>query len=823
MRMGRMLRRGIMVLGAFLLLLLLVGAGAGYWFMTKSLPQTSGTLALPGLTSKVTVIRDANGVPQIYADNADDLFMAQGYVQAQDRLWQMEFDRHVGYGKLAELFGADLVDEDTFLRTIGLGRAAKRDLANTDPLTLRYLKKFADGVNALLRARADNLPIEFTLLGDTPEDWQPLDTLVWGKVMAYDLGGNYDRELLRAALNKEVGAPAMQALLPPYPAQGPFIIPQNVKSFANMTPEGGGRAVKTSQSPAADIGAPNFTKLIALNALFGGMGQGLGSNNWVVDGTKTTTGKPLLANDPHLGIQMPSIWYVNGLHCTTVSASCPFDVVGYTFAGVPGVVIGHNDRIAWGVTNAGPDVQDLYVEKINPANPNQYEYKGKWEDMQLIPEVIKVKGGADVNLTVKVTRHGPLMNGVFEGVTEPLALQWTALREPSRLLRAVLGINAAQNWNDFRNALRDWDGPSQNFVYADVDGNIGYQMPGTIPIRAQGDGTMPVPGWTGEYEWTGSIPFDELPMVYNPSSHFIVTANNQIVPGDYKYLLTRDWQAPFRAARLQELLSGTNALSVDDFKKIQTDTYSTALVKLQQAIRVLPTVNFLTRRALDYVNAWDGRVDKDAQAPAILEATFQALVKDLFGKRMSAETFKMFQQDANAPRQLIDALLNDPQNEWWDDPATPARETRDARLAQAYSEGVDFLGKLYGDAPPEWKWGRIHTATFAHPFGAQKPLDLLFNAGPVPSNGNGFTINNGGYRPNALDYAQRTVSSMRFIADLSNWDAAQWIQTTGQSGQPLSPHYSDLMMKWRDGLYETLPFSQAAVERGANRVLTLTP
>lgn len=811
-------KRLLALLASIVLLVLVLGAGTGYWFVTKSHPQTSGTLQLSGLVHPVTIVRDAYGVPHIYADTAHDLFMAQGYAHAQDRLWQMEFNRHVGHAQLAELFGADLVDEDTFLRTLGTPRAAQRDLENTNPQTLAYLDAFAQGVNAYIHSHQDNLPVEFILLGTKPADWKPLDTLVWAKVMAYDLGGNYDQELLRAALKQEAGEDALATLMPPYPAGGPFIIPEEVKSFT--------RSASRTQNVATnipDIGKPKFGKLIALNEMFGVLDEGIGSNNWVVDGSKTTTGKPLLANDPHLGIQMPAVWYMNALHCTTVSDACPFNVAGYSFPGVPGVVIGHNDRIAWGVTNTNPDVQDLYIEKINPANPNQYEYMGKWEDMEFDNEVIKVKGAPDVSVQVKVTRHGPIMSDVFEGVTEPLALQWTATREISHLLDAVFSLNQAHNWQEFRAALRDWDVPAQNFVYADMEGNIGYQTPGNIPIRAQGDGTLPITGWTGEHEWTGYIPFDELPSVLNPSDHYIVTANNQVVPNSYPYMLGTDWAAPYRATRIQDLVLAKGILSPDDFQTIQGDVYSIPLVELRQYIKPLTFDNFLPRRAMDYVNAWDGRMTRDSQGAAILEATYHALVEELFAKRLSEETFKMYQGDGNNTRQAIDLLLDQPDSEWWDDPTTPVQETREDRLKTAFQKGVDFLGKLYGDAPPEWKWGRLHTATFAHPFGAQKPLDMLLNVGPLGTDGHGFTVTNGGYNPQPYGYPQRTVSSMREIIDLTDWNAMRWIYTTGQSGQVWSPHYSDLTEKWRNLKYETLPFARDAVERARANVLTLNP
>jgi len=815
--MKKKVLRGLGILGGIIILLVVLGACGGYWFITKSQSQTSGALHLSGLDHAVTIVHDANGVPHIYADTAHDLFMGQGYAHAQDRLWQMEFNRHVGHAQLAELFGEDLVDEDTFLRTLGVARAAQRDLENISPQTRAYLEAYAQGVNGYIAAHQDNLPLEFTLISHKPAAWSPLDTLVWAKVMAYDLGGNYDQELLRAALQKELGADALKILMPPYPASGPFIIPEEVKKFPPAA------AAPSRTANQIDLGAPKFSKLIALNQMFGVLDEGTGSNNWVVDGTKTTTGKPLLANDPHLGIQMPSVWYMNALHCNALSDACPFSVAGFTFPGVPGVVLGHNDRIAWGVTNTGPDVQDLYIEKINPANPNQYEYMGKWEDMELRDEVIHVKGAPDVKLQVKVTRHGPIMTDVFEGVTEPLALQWTATREVSHLIDAVVQINAARNWDEFRAALKNWDVPSQNFVYADVDGNIGYQAPGNIPIRAQGDGAAPAPGWTGEYEWTGYIPYDELPMVFNPSSHYIVTANNQVAPNSYPYLLTTDWAAPYRAMRIEELVRAKDKLTPDDFATIQADVYSIPLVKLQSFIKPLTFDEFLPRRAMDYVNAWDGRMARDAQGATILEVTYNMLTQEIFSKRMSAETYKMYQADGNITRQAIDLLLDQPQNEWWDDPTTPARETRDERLKVAYQKGVDWLGKLYGDAPPEWKWGRLHTATFEHPFGAIKPLDRLLNVGPLSTDGHGFTVTNAGYRIVDDAYKQRTVSSMRHIFDLTDWDAVRWIHTTGQSGQVWSPHYSDLTEKWRDAKYAILPFTRAAVERAQASVLTLNP
>ncbi len=825
--MRRILIRVLKVMAIVLLVTILLALGGGYLFLTRSFPQTNGTLKVGGLKHPVEIIRDAMGLPHIYADNAGDLFFAQGYVHAQDRLWQMELNRHVGHGQLAELFGdtefgdSTTVKADKFLRTIGLDRAAKADLQALDSQSRGYLQNYADGVNAFLRQHQDNLSLEFTLLGYKPADWQPVDTVVWSKVMAYNLGGNYEDELLRVRLIDAVGKERIDQLVPSYPALGPFIIPPEVKRFGSIAPPPSSVWQGKDEEIVA-IGKPDLEDLQAINDSLKLMGEGVGSNDWVVDGTRTTTGKPLLANDPHLDISMPSVWYANALHCTPVSAECPFDVAGYTFPGVPGVVIGHTSRIAWGVTNTGPDVQDLFIEKINPENPNQYSYQGQWQDMELDPQVIHVKNGADVPFAVQYTRHGPIITPVLKGVTATLALEWTATHERSTIVKSLLALDRARNWDEFRDALRSWDVPAQNFVYADVDGNIGYQMPGRVPVRARGTGTVPAPGWTGEYEWSGYIPFDELPFVYNPSSHFIVTANNQVVPKDYKYLIASNFAAPFRARRIGELIDNGAKLSPDDFKRIQGDIYSAPLTKLQKYVLPLKPNGFLAERALKYVKEWDGNLTQDTIGGAILEVTYSSLVRDLFEPLLGPDLFKSYLQRGDAHRLAIDQLLDDPNNPTWDDPETLQQETRDDRMAKAYFEGVDWLGSQFGDWPPDWHWGRFHTATFAHPFGSIRPLDLIFNYGPTGVPGDGYTIFNTGF-DYSKPYTDQTVSSMREIIDLSDLDRSWWIQTTGESGQPLNAHYTDLTPMWRDVRYAAFFFTREAVEKVKSGDLKLEP
>lgn len=801
-------KRILLIVLVALVVLLFVACAGGYWFITKSHPQVDGTLRVPGLQSRVEVVRDAMGVPHIYASNVDDLFFAQGYVQAQDRLWQMEYNRRVGHGTLSEMFGATTIRQDRFLRTMGLGRAARADAAALSAEDRRPLEAFARGVTGFIELNRNNLPLEFAILGTTPAPWQPVDTIAWGKVMAYNLSGNFEGELLRAALIEKLGATKAQELIPPYPATGPFIIPPEVKEYKSQL------STANSSIANASIGVPDLSAIAAINATLGLRGPDVGSNNWVVGGAKTTTGKPLLANDPHLAIQMPSIWYVMGLHCVPKTEECPYNVAGFTFPGVTGIVIGHNDRIAWGVTNVGPDVQDLYSEEIQG---NRYKFKETWEDVQIAEEPIKVKDVVSETLRVQITRHGPIMTPVLSGVTAPVALQWTALRERSRLFESVLRINRAKNWNEFREALRLWDVPSQNFVYADVEGNIGYQTPGNIPIRAKGNGAFPVSGASGEFEWTGYIPFDELPFVYNPPTHFIATANNAVVPPTYKYFIATDWAAPYRQQRIVELLQAKEKHSIDDMATLLGDVYSIPLAQLKKHSGALKPAGLLQERALEYVKTWDGHLTTESVGGFILEATYQRLIRNILTGRLEGALRRDYLNGAsNQHRMLVLTLLDQPTSDWW------GSAGRDALLQKSFAEAVEELRNQYGDAPAEWKWGKAHTSTFAHPLGSIAPLDRLFNAGPVATPGGVFTVFATGFRTTA-PYTVNHVTSMRMIVDLANFGNSRLVQTTGQSGQALHKHYSDMVLLWRDTRFVPMHFDRAAIDRAREGVLVLVP
>ncbi|MFZ2362234.1 MAG: penicillin acylase family protein [Anaerolineae bacterium] len=801
-----MARKVLIIVLAILGVLALALAGAFLFLRSSAATATDGALELAGLQSEVTVQRDENGIPHIYADNAHDLFFAQGYVQAQDRLFQMDFQRRVGLGRLSEVLGEATLETDQFLRTLGTGRAAAEDLNVLDGETLAHLQAYADGVNAFIATNPDKLPIEFRVLGYAPEPWQPLHSLVWGKMMAWSLGGNWENELMNAQIIEALGADKAAELLTGYPADGPFIIPPEVKSFAGL-------------------GQFDMDQVWAVKRLLKSADPGVGSNNWVVAGSRTTTGLPLLANDPHLGMQIPSVWYANGLH------GGGFDVVGVVFPGVPGVVIGHNNRIAWGVTNVGPDVQDLFIEKINPDNPNQYEFQGQWQDMQVIEEAIAVKGRTEpVIQTVRITRHGPIMNDVSGAMGEdsqPLAMQWTAL-QATPLSQAILRIDQAQNWEQFRRALQDFATPAQNFVYADVDGNIGYQMPGWVPIRAQSDGTVPVPGWTGEYEWTGTIPYEELPFVYNPAVGYVATANNQVVPDSYPYLITTDWAAPYRAQRIVELIESKPQLSPEDFAAIQGDIHP---VPTDIFVPLLSKIDAsggsqAVQKSLAALLAWDRRMTADAAEPLIYEMYQQMLIRETVGDEISAAGGEELAADflsgfRNISTQTVQRLAGQPDSPWWDDVRTAAVESQTEIVARALSLAVAELQIRSGDDPARWRWGDAHWTNFDHlVFASVSPLDAIFNR-RIPAQGSGFTVNAAG--ADYEDFSMNSGASFRQIIDLSNLAGSRFIYTTGQSGDVFSPHYDDMVEPWQNVQTIPLRFDRADVEGAAQETLLLRP
>ena len=806
----RLSRFFLITVSVLLILLILIGI-TGLILVRRPFPQTEGSLRVPGLHQQVEVFRDSYGVPHIYASNEHDLFMAQGFVHAQDRFWQMEFWRRSGSGTLSEILGPSGLESDRFIRTVGWHRTAAQEIEQYNESERSVLDDYAEGVNAYISQNQGNLGLEFTVLGLTgvkfdPEPWTALNSLTYAKLMAWDLGGNRSDELTRALIATRVGTDALDELMPPYQDGYPTIVTN---------------AIHEASLAAIPDEVFDFHTL--------GLGEGIGSNNWVISGDKTESGYPILADDTHLGIQMPSIWYEVGLHCEPVGPECPYNVVGFSFASIPGVIIGHNDRIAWGVTNLGPDVQDLFIEKVNPMNPNQYEYQGIWNDMEIIREEITVAGQDDPEIVnVRITRHGPIINDVIGGMEEewsygwqPLAFSWTAL-QPGTTLRSMLMLNTASNWDDFRAALAYWDVPSQNFVYADIDGNIGYQAPGRIPIRAAGNGTMPVPGWTGQYEWIDYIPFDSLPRAYNPAEGYIATANNAVVSTEYPYFISTDWASGYRARRIVEMIEADSSITVEDVMTMHGDNVVVNAQDILPYLLQLQTTEPKQAQAFDYLRDWDFNANRESVPAMIFESLRLHLIDRTYGDELGEQ---LLQRARGNLVVALSQILPNQSNQWFDDVNTPEVENRDDILQLALEDTIDELSETLGEDMSAWKWGDLHTATFRNQSLGSSGIGIIesiFNRGPVAVDGSVAVANATSFSMSD-PYTVVAVPSQRQIVDLEYFERSLTMHTTGQSGHAFHPHYDDMIDPWRNIEYHSMLWTRGQVEAAADAQLTLTP
>lgn len=802
----RLLRIGSWSLAVLLVLLLAGGWYAG-WSVRRPFPTHDGELRLPGLTAPVTVHRDGHGIPQVYADSVEDLFRAQGFLHAQDRFWEMDFRRHVTAGRLAEWFGEGQVETDGFLRTLGWRRVAEAEWRAASGDTRRYLTAYADGVNAWIGATggpADTgrKALQYRLLGlqnagYEVAPWDPVDSLAWLKAMAWDLRTNIESELERSyLLAAGLSRAQIEQLFPAYPyEQQPPILDGGVGGWVE---------------PAAAVDA------------------GLGSNSWVVSGDHTGTGAPILVNDPHLSPSMPGIWYQIGLHC-----GCGYRVSGFSFSGVPGVVIGHNDRIAWGFTNLGHDVTDLYLERLDG---DRYWLDGQWRPLAIREETIRVAGGGDVTIRVRHTHRGPLISDASGDLRElaanealradlgaasgdhAISLAWTALR-PGRTIDALFVLNQARDWDGFRAAAALFEVPAQNLIYADVDGNIGYQAPGVVPVRAAGDGRWLSSGWESTYDWEDSVPFEALPSVLNPDGGVIVTANQPVVGPDYPQLLTTDWAYGYRGNRIRQLLDAAMAagpVQISTMERLLFDSQNQFAPVLVPALLAVPVAGEL-RAALDLLRGWDYQQPTGSAAAAYFNAVWRHLL------RLTFDELPDDYRPAGNGRwfQVIGALLDDPASPWWDRLDTGGVEVRDDLLAQALSAAFRELG---GD-PSEWRWGALHTLTLRDAtLGSSGigPIEAIFNRGPVETAGGSDIVNATSWNA-AEGYEVTVVPSMRMIVDLSNLDSSRWVQLTGNSGHPYHPDYTDQLELWRTGRMLQWHWDRTSIEAAAERTLTLRP
>lgn len=873
--------RAVAVVAALLALALVASLITGVVLVRRPWPQTSGELRITGLEAEVQVIRDDAGIPQIYADSMHDLMLAQGYVHAQDRFFEMDVRRHATAGRLSEMFGDAGLESDLVVRTLGWREVAEKELTLLEPATRSALDAYAEGVNAYLEGRSGSeTSLEYTLLGltgldYTPEKWTPVDSVAWLKAMAWDLRGNMEEEIGRALTAARVGEQASGELYPAYPyAEHPPIVQQGRLVGQRFDQDLAGGSDLLQRPPPAKVGRSERTSVLTALARTRavaatvppllGQGDGIGSNAWVVSGEHTQSDAPILANDPHLGVSLPSVWAQVGLHCRTISQECPMDVAGFSFSGVPGVVIGHNADIAWGFTNLSPDVTDLYVERVTG---DSWEYDGRQLPLAQRQEVIKVRDGEDVDLTVRSTKHGPILSdladlddrldevdldddglaaeladiaeedvpgklGAIEEESESggeyehaVSLAWTAL-QPRPTADALLALNLAHDWRSFRAALADFAVPGQNVVYADTAGHIGYQATGLVPIRRSGnDGLRPAAGWLKETDWTGDyLPYDALPSVLDPESGIIATANQAVIdPRRYPSYLTDDWDQGYRSTRIMDLLEADDALTVASMGSIQLDDWSAigqALTPYLLKVR-LPRGYYSDGQRL--LRSWNYRQGADSAAAAYFNAVWRHVLSATFEDELGSS---LAPDGSDRWFAVVSSILRKARNHWWDDVSTEGTvERRDDILKSAMMAARDELTSRESPDTDEWSWGQVHRLELRSATLGESGIgvvEALFNRGPWEVGGGGSLVNATAWDARE-GYEVTTAPSMRMVVPMDDLDAARWINLTGASGHAFHPHYTDQTDLWAEGDTLAWAFSQKAVEKAGDDVLVLKP
>jgi penicillin amidase len=859
---AKLLRRISLSVVVVVVIAIVVVTVVGVSLVRRPLPQTSGELSIPGLTSKVTVLRDNQGVPQIYADNAQDLFRAQGFVAAQDRFFQMDVRRHITAGRLSEMVGKSAIQTDRVIRTLGWRKVAEAELPTLAPSTRQYLQAYADGVNAYISKAGslDNMAVEYSVLGQKfpgyrVEPWTPADSLSWLKAMAWDLRGDYDNELTRARLSATLSPARLGQIFPTYPiASHPPILsaqdwrPASASTSPTLTPAAASTSNASAPTAAADkstaaVYGEVATVLDQLPVMVG-RGDGVGSNSFVVGPARSSTGMPLLANDPHLAVSIPGVWYQSGLHCTIVSATCPFDVAGFSFAGMPGIVIGHNQSIAWGFTNLGPDVSDFYLEQVRGQS---YRRGDNYLPLTEHTETIKVAGGPDVPVTVRATLHGPLLSDVIPavaqaGTTSPVqgketttnydvSLAWTGLL-PGHTADAIFEMNTAQNFTQFRAAARNFAVPSQNLLYADTAGNIGYQAPGQVPIRASSTkgappGYWPAPGWDPQYDWKGFVPFSQMPTSYNPPEGYIVAANQPVTASKTPFL-TSEWDYGYRSARIQDLITATPKVTPTRMSQIQGDTYNTfAPVLVKSLLAVNLGSDPFAEDAKELLRTWDDTQPIGNSPTSAAAAFFNAVWSNILRLTFDSELGDMKADGGSRWMQAVTVLLTKPHDSWWDNKLTPGViESRDEILREAMvSARLDLTTKL-GKTPVTWQWGRLHQLTLTSQIlgddSVPAPVAAIFNRGPWQMPGGSAIVDANGWDA-SKGYEVNMAPSMRMVVDLGDLDASTWVNQTGNSGHPYDAHYVDQTDAWAKNQTYPWPSSAQAIRAAGGDQLILSP
>jgi penicillin amidase len=762
----------------------------------KGLLDYNAEVKLEGMLGQVTVYRDAYAVPHIFADNEEDLYRATGYVMAQDRLWQMDLFRRATTGRLSEIFGPDLVETDLLMRALRIPEKSQMVLSHQNQDILEILEAFADGVNQFIKLHQDNLPLEFSLLGYKPEDWEPEHTVNLISYMAWDLTFPWRSEILLFKIAQKIGAdnPKLIELVPDLSLQTTLGYPKF-------------RLEKDKFELSSNL-LESSRKLEQL-----GLGIFSGSNSWAVSGKKSVTGKPLFANDMHLGLFVPGIWYQ--MHQVIEGE---LDVTGVCLAGAPSVVAGHNLRIAWGMTNAMVDDMDFYLETIHPENPNLYMFNGEWREMDVRTERILIKGGEIVEKTLRFTHRGPIISA-FKGISDhALSMRWIG-NELSDEVYSVYWLNRAGNWEEFKQAAKYFFSVSQNINYADVDGNIGLYYCAGVPIR-KGKGFFVFPGETDEHDWKGFVPFEELPHVYNPESGYVSSANNRAVDETYPYYISLWYMPPHRIERIREMLESKEKLSIDDFKSMHADQHSTLvddiLGDILKELKDMESMSLSEKEALGMLMSWQGELTKDSAATTIFEKMIYHLTKNLIQDELGDALLGEFLGSQALYLNLVVKMFRDKYSIWCDDVETPEIDEDFSQIVQkSFKDTVLDLVTNRGEDPEDWEWGKIHKLHLDHPIGSVKILDRVFrlNRGPFSVGGSGHTVCPFFY--NFRNFVSTSGASHRHIYSLADWDESWTVIPTGVSGVPASPHYCDQTLLYLENRYHKDLISRDQIERSA--------
>ncbi len=792
-------------IGLFLSLIFIAGVSFFLlrYLVTKSFPQYSGEISA-AVRQPAAIHRDEFGIPHIAAENEYDLFFAQGYVHAQDRLWQMDLSRRAGEGRLSEILGTPTIKFDKMLKTVGFRRIAEQLERQISPTSAEILRAYADGVNEYIRTQKGKYPIEFDMLNYEPEEWKPVHSLMIARLMAWELNISWHVDVVLGELVARLGAEKASAVFPTYPENGPVI-------------------VASSSSKKNDAALRGFVSLQnEFKRKFGTTGTHVGSNSWAVGPAKSATGQAILANDPHLGLSLPAKWYEIHL------SGAGINVAGFSLPGTPLVILGRNDRIAWGFTNVMADDADFYFEKTDSVGAETYLFNEEWKEITTVFDTVWVKDSTEVPFLIRSTHHGPAINEIYPldqfTSSDMITMKWTGYEMSDELL-ALYRVNTAYDWQGFLSGVREFTVPGQNFIYADVDGNIGFHPGVRLPKRNNNNPTLPMAGWTGENEWQGFIPFEQLPSLYNPPEGFVATANNKTAK-TVPYHIANLWEPPSRIQRIREVLTSKQLLDVNDFKGLQNDHFSHFAKEMTPfilaAFRTVPVSDPDLITALNYFRNWNFQQTKDDVPTAIFEAFFSALIKNIYRDEMGDELFRQYIFLANMPYRVTLALLNDSSSVWFDDITTAPVETSHAIVRKSLHDALNYLRGTLGGEVKEWRWGRLHTLTLKHPFGDIDVLRSIFNVGPFEVGGSGTTVNNGEYRMTE-PFAMTLGPSMRTIVSFADPKGALSVLPSGQSGQPLHDHYSDQTPLWKNGEYHRMPITREEVLKISKNILYLTP